>query len=164
MHTYAWFGVIMVLLVLVATPASAMTSDTLDISIQHDGKADIRFTYHLDWLEYIAVYLRVVDPATELKNALESNFGKPVEVISVESNSVHLSVDSFARISSSNGNTTARTPGISFAAGEKILKSYWFAPLVSADLSPAVTIIRFPDGHVEKFYDQLEIPPLVHTW
>jgi len=117
MHTYAWFGVIMVLLVLVATPAVAMTSDTLDISIQHDGEADIRFTYHLDWLEYIAVYLRVVDPATELKNALESNFGKPVEVISVESNSVHLSVDSFARISSSNGNTTARTPGISFCGG-----------------------------------------------
>jgi len=50
MHTYAWFGVLMVLLVLVAIPASAMTSDTLDISIQPDGRADIRFAYHLDWL------------------------------------------------------------------------------------------------------------------
>ncbi|HQE85978.1 MAG TPA: hypothetical protein PLX27_05920 [Methanolinea sp.] len=164
MHTSAWPVAIVILLVLVAIPANAMTSESLDISIRQDGKADIRFAYHLDWLEYIAVYLRLVDPAAELKKALESNFGKPVTVISVNSNSVHLSVDSFAQVSSSNGTMTARTPGLSFAAGEKILKSYWFAPLVTADLSPSVTTIRFPDGYVETFPDRIEIPPLVHTW
>ncbi|MDH7510338.1 MAG: hypothetical protein QHH04_04775 [Methanolinea sp.] len=164
MHTSAWPVAIVILLVLVATPATAMTSDSLDISIQQDGRADIHFAYHLDWLEYIAVYLRLVDPAAELKKALESNFGKPVTVLSVNSNSVHLTVDSFARVSSSNGNITARTPGLSFAEGEKILKSYWFAPLVRVDLSPSVTTIRFPDGYVETFSDRIGIPPLVHTW
>ncbi len=164
MRTIAWVGGMFLLLLLVAAPAAAMTSDTLDIVIREDGRADIRFTYHLDWFEYFAVYLRLVDPATELKKALESEFKKPVTVISVGSTSVDLSVGSFASVSSSAGKTTARTPGLSFAEGERILKSYWFAPLIRIDLSPSVTTVRFPDGHVETFSDRIEIPPLVHSW
>ncbi|MDI9633963.1 MAG: hypothetical protein QFX32_07930 [Methanolinea sp.] len=157
-------GVAVLLLVLAAFPAGAMTSERLDISIGQDGNADIQFTYSLDWLEYIAVYLRLVDPAAELQKALESNFKKPVEVKSVTGESVSLSVRSFARVESRNGTFTARTPGLSFSEGEKILKSYWFAPLVKADLSPAETTIRFPDGHTETFTEQVAIPPLVHSW
>lgn len=154
----------LVCLVLVAVPATAMTSDTLDISIANDGRADIQFTYSLNWLEYISVYLRMVDPAQELKKALESNFQKPVQVISVDSGSVRLSVDSFATVTEKDGKITVRTPALSFTEGEHILKNYWFAPLVSIDLSPSVTTMRFPDGSVATFADVLEIPPQVRSW
>lgn len=154
----------MLCLTIVALPSCAMTSESLDITISQNGQADIQFRYGLDWYEYIAVYLRMVDPSRELKKALESNFHKPVEVISVDSHNVRLSVDSFASMNEKDGITTVRTPGLSFAEGERILKTYWFAPLVTIDLSPAVTTIRFPDGSVETFKDALEIPPLVKSW
>ncbi|MCQ8893784.1 MAG: hypothetical protein NQU46_04040 [Methanolinea sp.] len=154
----------LMVLVLAAAPAMAMTSDTLDITVSPDGRADIEFTYHLNWIEYISVYLRLVDPAAELKKALESNFGKPVQVVSVDSNRVRFSVDTFATVGTKEGKKTIRTPGLSFAEGEKILKSYWFAPFVTADLSPSVTRIRFPDGTTREFYDALEIPPQVISW
>lgn len=151
-------------LVLVAGQASAMTSDTLDITIGNDGRADIVFTYRLNWIEYISVYLRLVDPARELGRALESNFHKPVRVVGVDSGNVHLVVDSFAQVSERDGMTTIRTPALSFVEGERILRGYWFAPLVSVDLSPALTSIRFPDGSVATFHDALEIPSQVRTW
>ena len=154
----------MLCLTIIALPSSAMTSESLEITISQNGQADIQFRYGLDWYEYIAVYLRMVDPSRELKKALESNFHKPVEVISVDSHNVRLSVDSFASVKEKDGITTARTPALSFAEGERILKTYWFAPLVTIDLSPAVTTIRFPDGSVETFADALEIPPLVKSW
>ncbi len=106
----------------------------------------------------------MVDPAQELKKVLESNFHKPVQVIGVDSGSVHLSVDSFASVTSKDGKTTVRTPALSFADGERILKTYWFAPLISVDLSPAVTTLRFPDGSKATFTDALEIPSQVHSW
>jgi len=38
------------------------------------------------------------------------------------------------------------------------LNSYWFAPLVQADFSPAVTTVTFPDGSVETLENISEIP------
>lgn len=164
MKTIPYIIAAMVCLAMMALPSAAMNSESLDISISQNGQAEIQFKYGLDWYEYIAVYLRMVDPALELKKALESNFHKPVEVISVNNHNVRLSVDSFASVTEKDGITTFRTPGLSFAEGERILKTYWFAPLVNIDLSPAITTIRFPDGSVETFADALEIPPLVKSW
>jgi hypothetical protein len=39
-----------------------------------------------------------------------------------------------------------------------IVNQYWFAPLVSPDFSPVVTMIVFPDGYREKFYNVISIP------
>ena len=164
MKTISCLVAVLACLAVFTLPAAAMTSETLDISIGEDGNADIRFTYSLNWIEYISVYLRMVDPAQELKKALESNFHKPVQVIGVDSGSVDLSVDSFASVTSKDGKTTVRTPSLSFADGERILKTYWFAPLISVDLSPAVTTLRFPDGSKATFTDALEIPSQVHSW
>ncbi|HOT03361.1 MAG TPA: hypothetical protein PK069_04205 [Methanolinea sp.] len=164
MRTISCLVAILACMTLFSAPVAAMTSESLDITITHDGNADIHFTYRLNWIEYISVYLRMVDPAQELKKALESNFHKPVTVIGVNSGSVHLSVDSFASVTERDGKTTVRTPGLSFAEGERILRTYWFAPLISVDLSPSVTTIRFPDGSVATFIDALEIPPQVRSW
>ena len=164
MKTIPCLVAILACLALFIAPAAAMTSESLDITISQDGSADIQFTYRLNWIEYISVYLRMVDPAQELKKALESNFRKPVTVTGIDSGSVHLSVDSFASVTEKDGKTTVRTPGLSFTEGERILRNYWFAPLVSVDLSPAVTTIRFPDGSVATFSDALEIHPQVRSW
>ena len=62
-----------------------------------------------------------------------------------------------------DGTTTYRTPGLSFAAAEKVLKRSWFAPLINPDLSPAVTQVTFPDGYVVQFDNQISIPSVTHS-
>ncbi len=156
-------GVAALLVILtLSVPAGAMTADTLIIRLADDGRADITFTYSLSWYEHFAVYLRMVNPAKELKSALERNFRKPVDVTSIDSGRVDLSIEEFATIKTLQGQRVLYTPEISFLEAKKILENYWFAPLVSADFSPSVTTLRFPDGQAATFHDALIIPPQSH--
>jgi len=97
-------GVAALLVILtLSVPAGAMTADTLIIRLADDGRADITFTYSLSWYEHFAVYLRMVNPAKELKSALERNFRKPVDVTSIDSGRVDLSIEEFATIKNPPG-------------------------------------------------------------
>ncbi|MDE4909024.1 hypothetical protein L0665_10430 [Methanogenium marinum] len=151
------------LICLVAVPASAFTAESLSVDVLENGDATVAFSYHLGWLEKMGVFLNIADPAKELKNALESNFGKEVTVQEVTSNSASFLVADYAHMDSGENGVTYTTPMLSFANAEKILSGYWFAPLLSVDLSPAVTTITFPDGYVENFNDNIEIPRISHT-
>ena len=64
----------------------------------------------------------------------------------------------------SNGTVTLKTPSLSFEAAQKVLESYWFAPLISPDFSPTVTKVQFPDGYEETFSDAISIPAITHTY
>ena len=153
-----------ILLCILSVPVQAMTAESLDIRIDNQGKAMISFDYSLSFFENLAVFLRIADPAKELKSALESNFAKPVQVISVSDGRAVVAVDNFASVRHEGGQEIIRTPAMSFLEAEKVLKSYWFAPLISTDFSPSVTTVTFPDGYHEVFYDQIEIPPIIHRY
>lgn len=164
--TYPKFAgtfLILILMLLVVLPVQAFTADSLDITIQPTGDARIQFDYTLNWLENFAVFLRIADPAKELKNALESNLGVPVAVERVTGKSVIITVNNFASVSTKNGVTTIRTPGMSFDEAERILNQYWFAPLINPDFSPATTTITYPDGRTEIYYNKNAIPGTTHT-
>jgi hypothetical protein len=144
-------------------PVQAFTAKNLDVAVQGSGDAIITFDYELSWFENIAVFMHIADPAIELKKALESNFNKPVEVIRADGGESRFTVQGFATVKVKDGTTTMKTPGLSFAEAQKVLEQYWFAPLVSPDFSPEVTLVRFPDGYVEEFDNQISIPPVTHT-
>jgi len=147
---------------LLAMPAGAFSADSLTIRVDEAGGAVITFDYSLSWLEHIAVFLQVAKPENELKHALESFSGKPVNVISVQSGSAVFSVDEFAQVREINGTTRYTTPALDFFAAEKMLKSYWFAPLIHADFSPTTTVVAFPDGFEEIVHNQHAIPAFSH--
>jgi len=149
---------------MIASPALAFQADTLTIALDPGGNATVDFTYRLSWLEYFAVFLKITDPASEIRQALEDNLQKPVVVQSAAMDSTRLSVESFATVKRSNETITLSTPGLSFEAAENVLKSYWFAPLVSPDFSPAITKVRFPDGYEATFSEAISIPALTHTY
>lgn len=153
-----------IVLCILSVPAQAMTAESLDIRIDGQGQALVTFDYSLSFFENLAIFLRVADPAKELKSALESNFAKPVQVISVSDGRAVIAVDNFASVRHEGGQTIIRTPGMSFSEAERILKSYWFAPLISTDFSPSVTTVTFPDGYRQLFYDQIEIPSITHRY
>jgi hypothetical protein len=157
-------GVLMcVILILTVSPVQALTAEELDITVSDNGDADISFSYSLSWIENFAVFLRIADPAAELKSALESNFNKPVQVISVGNRNAHIIVDKFASVKIKDGRKVYTTPSMSFSEAEATLSSYWFAPLVTPDFSPSQTVLVFPDGYRQVFYNELNLPSVTHA-
>jgi len=155
-------GCIILTLLICTIPAQAFTADSLSIDVQNNGDATIDFEYTLSIPEKIAVFLKIADPNEELKKALESNFHLPVAVESVSDSSAQFSVSRFASRSEKNGSNLLQTPAISFTMAEKVLKNYWFAPLVKPDFSPGITTITYPDGYTEQFEEQISIPKTSH--
>jgi len=154
-------GLIFMALLLVC-PAQAFTAKSLDISVQDNTDAVITFEYELSWFENMAIFVRIGDPGTELKKALESNFNKPVQITEADAGRSQFFVKGFATRQVKDGVTTLNTPALSFSDAETVLKQYWFAPLVSPDFSPDGTRVSFPDGYTQTFSNQDQIPGISH--
>lgn len=156
-------SILLLAVILLTGPAGAFTAKTLDIAVQENADAVITFDYELSWVENIAVFMRIADPARELQAALESNYNRPVTVLSTDAGRAQMLATGFASRSEKDGAVTYRTPALSFTRAEKILNGYWFAPFISPDFSPEVTRVAFPDGYAETFSDQISIPAVSHT-
>jgi hypothetical protein len=157
------FLILALIAILLVCPVQAFTAKSLDIAVQENTDAVITFEYQLSWYENVAVFARIGDPGTELKKALESNFHKPVQVTAADAGMSRFYVQGFAAKKVKDGSTTMTTPALSFREAEQVLKSYWFAPLISPDFSPAISRVSFPDGYVETYYDLDQIPRVSHV-
>ncbi|MDN5340146.1 MAG: hypothetical protein PWQ30_1255 [Euryarchaeota archaeon] len=153
----------LLILAVMAAPAGAFSADSLVIAVEEDGSAEITFNYTLSWIERIAVFFKIAEPEQELKAALEDALGVPVTVTSAESDVAEFMVRDFARVNSTNGGNVYSTPGLDLTGAQAVLDRYWFAPLVEADFSPDLTVVRFPDGHEETISGQSTIPALSHA-
>jgi hypothetical protein len=153
----------LLLLAFFVMPAQAFTMKTLTITVAENGNAEIDMQYDLSLFEQSAVFFRVADPAAELKSAFESQSKEPVSVTKATSSSALVIVPSFVSVTSNNGKTLMETPAVSFERAQKVLNTYWFAPLISPDFSPATTTIVFPDGYREIWHDSISIPSVSHS-
>jgi len=151
------------LLALVVVPAQAFTMHSLSINLDPAGTAQVDLNYELTFFEQGAVFFKIADPASELQKAFDTGAAGKATVISAGSSSARVLVPKFASVSSKDGVTVMTTPAVSFERAEKVLKNYWFAPLVAADFSPSVTTVTFPDGYQESFYNQVSIPSVKHV-
>lgn len=151
------------LMAAVVMPVQAFTMKSLSINFDQNGNAEIDMQYDLSFVEQSAVFLQIADPAEELQSAFAAGSSKPVTVTEATSSSAKISVPSYASVSTVDGKTVMVTPSVSFERARNVLNSYWFAPLLTPDFSPAVTTLTFPDGHHEYYYDQISIPSVTHT-
>jgi len=145
-------------------PAHAFTTRDLTMTYAENGDATLAIHYDLSLPETFAVFLKIADPAQELKKAFEQNLGKDVTVVRADSSSIEVIIPTLASVKSSDGTTTMTSPAVSFAKAQEAINRYWFAPLISPDLSPGVSTITFPDGYSAKYYDQLSIPSVTHEF
>jgi hypothetical protein len=145
---------------LAVMPAQAFVAKSLTITLASDGDAQIDMQYELSFLEQSAVFLRIADPAAELKKAFDSHTEEPVTVTKATSSSATVIVPAFATVHEGKGKYTLVTPIVSFARAEAVMKNYWFAPLVSPDFSPDVSTVIFPDGYRATFHDVISLPPI----
>jgi hypothetical protein len=153
----------LVILACAVMPASAFTMNSLSITVAGNGDAQVDMAYTLSFVEQTAVFFRIADPAAQLKSAFDNGGSRPVTVTQATSSSAHVEIPSFASVTPADGKkSTVTTPSLSFERAQAVLNSYWFAPLVSPDFSPAVTTITFPDGYKAYYYDQISIPSVTH--
>lgn len=149
--------------ILCVCPVQAFNAKSLDIVVQDNGDAIITFDYELSWYENVAVFTRIANPNTELKKALESNYHKSVDILATSGNEAKVLIHGFTSQRVTDGSTTMTTPALSFQSAERVLKQYWFAPLISVDFSPEVTRVIFPDGYQEEYNNQIALPQISHT-
>ncbi len=151
------------LLLALLVPVSAFTAEEMHIAVEENGDAAVGFTYRLSLLERIAVYLRLVAPEQLVESALEGYSGKDVAVNDFTDTGTNLTIERFASVRAAENGTRYATPVLDFTDADAVLEGYWFRPLIQADFSPAVTRVRFPDGHAEEFFEQERIPSVVHV-
>jgi hypothetical protein len=153
---------ILVLATLAITPVAGFSADSLDIEVQEDGGAMVAFAYSLTWVERFAIFIQIADPAEEFQHAVEGLTGQPVTIDAVSADSVVFSVERYASVRNEEGARVFVTPQMRFPQANTALQQYWFAPLLQADFSPAITTIHFPDGSAEIWIDQETIPAITH--
>lgn len=159
-----WIRILAMLLLIagMVLPAGAFTAEELNVSVNESGAATIDFTYSLSWLERFAVFLQIADPTEEFAKALEKySGGHGVESVAVDDQTASFLVEGFAKVSpGENGTVIYTTPALDFKDAEKALDDYWFAPLVQADFSPAMTRIVFVEKITKTFEDTSTVPEI----
>jgi len=156
--------VAILVLALVAMPASAFTANKLVINVMINGDANIQFSYHLTWPEKLA-YSMIPQKEQIVQSALSSKFPSTnVDNIRVSKSITDLTVRKFAIITTSGDTTTYKTPAVSFMIAQDLLNQYrWIARAITPDFSPAMTIVRFPGGQIYTYNDASGIPAITYT-
>ena len=148
---------------ILAPPAAAFTITSLAVNIGENGDARVTVDYSLSWMERFAVYTRIAHPEQQLETALESFSGKEVAIQSVTPARTTLVIEEFADLADDETGTTYTPPAMDFTLAEQKVRGYWFSRFVTLDLSPARTVITFPDGYNAPFMDVAYIPSVSHT-
>ena len=159
--------VIFLFVALLAVPVSAVTMNNMDVQVDETGSAVVSIDYTLSIVEKIPVMLNLANPADELRKAIDENDpNNRVDLLSSDWESVVLRVTNYAKTYEGDvpGTITQITPRTDFSKAEETLNGYWFAPLITIDLSPTVTTIKFADGYSENYDNQLVIPSVTHTF
>jgi len=155
------FGLLLMAGIL-AVPAAAFTINTLTLTVAENGDAEIAVDYSLTWVERFVVFMRIAHPDQQLERALEGYSGKEVTVTKVSPAGTELFLEKFVQVNDKPEGTMYTTPSMDFSTAEQEVRGYWFSRFVNVDASPEVTIITFPDGYQEKFYNMAYIPRVIH--
>jgi len=147
---------------ILAVPAAAFTINHLVVNIAENGDAEISVDYFLSWVERVVVFMRIAHPEQQLEQALEGYSGKEVQVISVDPGGTDLFMQEFASMTDAGTGISYSSPSMDFSQAEQMIKGYWFSRFVKVDASPEITVITFPDGYEEKFFNVAYIPGVTH--
>ncbi|MBP2132487.1 hypothetical protein J2128_000408 [Methanomicrobium sp. W14] len=150
-------------LALCAYPASAFTISTLSIDVGENGDCTAVFDYSMNFIEYIGYYTHIANPAEEVKKEISSRTSQQVDVVDVSDKGAEFKIYSFADTKDNNGSVTYTVPSLNFSKAEEVLKDHWISKITSFDLSPEVTTITFPDGYIQEYDNEADIPQTVHT-
>jgi hypothetical protein len=152
-------GILCLTLFLVA-PVQAFTADSLSITVAKNGDATASFKYTLDGVIENAI------PESMLQEQLVKGLATssdPPEVLSFDKSGADLYLKNFAVINDVPTGTEYQTASMDFKKAQIALQNSAVSTVISADFSPKVTTVTFPDGYSRQLTDSSVLPTLKHT-
>jgi len=145
--------------VLLFCPASAFTANSLDITVDETGDAIAVFRFTLEG------FLENAIPQSILEEELLKGLGtssEPPELITMDRSSATIRLKQFASLFDVPTGTEYRTVSMDFKKAEIALQQSAVNSVVSADFSPSVITVTFPDAYNRRFTDADVLPSLTH--
>lgn len=142
------------------SPAAAFTANSLTITINTSGDAIAVFSYTLEGFVENAIPESMLEE--ELKKGLTTS-SDPPEVVTFNRSGATLLLKQFAQTTEVENGTEYLTAMMDFSKAEIALKDSALSYAVTADFSPQITTVIFPDGYGQVFDDSSTLPPLTHT-
>jgi len=152
-------GIICLALLLVA-PVQAFTADSLSITVAKNGDATASFKYTLEGVIENAI------PESMLQEQLVKGLttsSNPPEVLSFDKTGANLYLKNFAVINDVPTGSEYQTASMDFKKAQIALQNSAVSTVISADFSPKVTTVTFPDGYSRQLTDSSVLPSLKHT-
>lgn len=145
---------------LLFSPASAFTANSLDITVEKGGDATAVFAFTLDGVIENAIPQSVLEE--QLVNGLGSSADPPT-LITMDKSSATLLMKKFASVSDVAQGTEYLTGSMDFKKADVALKNSAVSSVIAADFSPSRITVTFPDSYARTFSDVDALPSLTHT-
>ena len=156
-------SLLLVLGILVSTPAAAFHARYLEIAVDRGGNATVAFEYNLSFIEQVLAFFGAASPDRDLERIFAATTGGKVETLSAGNGATTFSVEGFATVTGAAPDSIYETRPLNLSWGQEGYESSILAPLLEPDFSPDITVIRFPDAYSVTFHDLLMIPNVTHS-
>ncbi|MFA5237105.1 MAG: PEGA domain-containing protein [Methanoregula sp.] len=148
------------LLLLLIGPVQAFTADSLSITVAKNGDATATFKFTLDGVIENAIPESMLQEQMVKGLATSSD---PPEVLSFDKTGASLYLKNFAVTNDVPTGTEYQTASMDFKKAQIALESSAVSTVISADFSPKITTVTFPDGYSRQLTDSSVLPTLKHT-
>jgi len=159
-HIIRWTLVVICTVLLLFSPVSAFTANSLDITVDKGGDATAVFTFTLDGVIENAIPQSMLEE--QLVNGLSSST-EPPTLISMDRSSATLLMKNFAGVKDVETGTEYQTGSMDFKKADIALKNSAVSTVITADFSPSRITVTFPDKYARTFSDVDALPALTHT-
>ena len=153
------FCLVFCLTLLLFTPAQAFTADSLNITVGTNGDAIADFHFTLQGMIENAIPLSVLQD--QLTKGLATS-SEPPQVLTFSKSEATLLLKGFAVTSTVPTGTEYQTAPMDFSKAQVALKNSAAGSVITADFSPAITTVTFPDGYSRQFIAQSTLPSVDH--
>jgi hypothetical protein len=136
-------------------PTQAFSVDRLEYNIDEIGTVYVSADYQLTFLESVA--LRVPTIRDEFTKAINTEYGNDAVVLDLTDTHTEFSIPKWADVKEDG---YIQTPSITFSNVKNRIDSYWFLKPLNIDYTPAITIVRFPNGESFTYTEQMSFPSL----
>jgi hypothetical protein len=141
-------------------PAGAFILDSVSFRIHDNGDADAAIRFRLEGFVENAIPDSILE--SEIKKGLTTDPGNPPALESFSRSQIVLLMPHFASSRKTREGTEYMTTPLDFTRAETALKQSALSYLVTADFTPSVADITFPDSYVETFHDVALLSSVTH--
>ena len=139
--------------------ASAFTANSLEINVDKSGDATAMFRFTFEGMLENAIPQSMLEK--ELLKGLSTS-SEPPELISMDRSSATIRMKKFADTSDVPTGTEYRTASMNFKKAEIALQNSALSSVVTADFSPSVIKVSFPDSFSRSFDNVDVLPSVIH--